>query len=307
MNAKYYGVDVSKDHLDVACEDRVERIENSKAGIRKFIKRLPEGSVVGMEATNTYHLLLADLCYSSGMRVYVVNPRVTRHYRVVRGLRGHTDRMDALTLSSFIEAEHAKQRPYEPLSTDQRKLRTLIKRRSKLVTAKVQIEQSMRGVKDVARELKAVLERMEKLIEKTQMLIDALLDSNDDRSRITTIPGVGTVVSAVLVADLDCCDFRSADAFVAFYGLDPRPNDSGRSRGRRKLSKQGQKLGRTQLYNAAMSASITTAWHGIYMACLDRGLSKVQALIVIARKIARAAWSIYTHKTTFNAERLSCA
>jgi len=23
MNAKYYGVDVSKDHLDVACEDRV--------------------------------------------------------------------------------------------------------------------------------------------------------------------------------------------------------------------------------------------------------------------------------------------
>ena len=307
MSEKNYGVDVSKDHLDIACDGYTERIENMRSTIRSFIKKMPAGSVVGMEATNTYHLLMADMCYEAGMWVYVVNPRVTRHYREVRSLRGHTDRMDALTLASFIEREHEQLRPYEPQSADQRRLKTLIKRRSKLVAVKVQIEQSMRDVKEVRRELKAVIERLERLIKRIETLVEVQLEGNEDRERIAGIAGVGRIVSAALVSDLQVADFRSADSFVAFYGLDPRPNDSGKSKGRRKLSKQGQKQGRMLLYNAAMSAVTTKVWKATYQACLDRGLSKIQALIVIARKIARAAWSIYTHKTTFDPARLSCA
>jgi transposase len=307
MSEKNYGVDVSKDHLDIACDGRVERIDNNKVGIKRLVKKMPAGSVVGMEATNTYHQEMADLCFAAGMRVYVVNPRVTRHYREVRSLRGHTDRLDALTLASFIEREHEQLRPYEPQSADQRRLKTLIKRRSKLVCVKVQIEQSMRDVKEVRRELKAVVDRLAGLIAKIETLVEIQLEGNEDRERIAGIAGVGRIVSAALVSDLQVADFRSADSFVAFYGLDPRPNDSGKSRGRRKLSKQGQRLGRMLLYNAAMSAVTTKVWKSAYQACLDRGLSKIQALIVIARKIARAAWSIYTHKTTFDPARLACA
>lgn len=307
MNAKYYGVDVSKDHLDVACDGRVERIENKKSAIRTFIRKMPCGSIVGMEATNTYHQEMADLCFTAGMRVYVVNPRVTRHYREVRSLRGHTDRLDALTISNFVERESDNLRAYEPLSVDQRRLRILIKRRCKLVSVKVQFIQSMREVKEVARELKAVVERMDKLIKKIETLIDMHLTDNQNRARIAGIVGVGQVVSAALTADLESGSFRSADAFVAFYGLDPRPNDSGRSKGRRRLSKQGQRLGRTLLFNAAMSAVTSKVWSYAYKACLDRGLTKIQSLIVIARKIARAAWSIYAHGTTFDPTRLSCA
>jgi transposase len=303
----YYGVDVSKDTLDIACDGRVVQIENKKSAIKSFIRKMPEGSMVAMEATNTYHIAIADACYAAGMQVYVVNPRITRHYREVMSLRGHNDRMDALTLSRFIKQEQKQLRQYVPKTPDQRRLHTLIRRRCKLVTVKVQVLQSLREVRELKAELNAVVERIEQVIAKIELMIEKLLDGNKDRERIKTIKSVGPVVSAALFSDLNTGEFQSADSFVAYYGLDPRPNDSGRVRGRRKISKQGQRLGRTLLYAAAMSATKTKAWKHLYQRCLDKGLSKVQSLVVIARKIARTAWSIYTHKTTFDPARIASA
>jgi transposase len=157
MKEKYYGVDASKDTLDIACEGKVVQIENNAAAIRSFVKSMPEGSYVGVEATNSYHLGVADICFGAGMRMFVVNPRVTRHYREVRSLRGHTDRMDAQTLALFIEREHSQLRPYLPKTPEQRRLETLIRRRSKLVGVKTQVRQSLQGVKEVGGELEAAL------------------------------------------------------------------------------------------------------------------------------------------------------
>jgi transposase len=302
-----YGVDVSKEKLDVACEGRVVQIENKTKAIGAFVRKMPAGSMVAMEATNIYHLEMADECYRAGIQVYVVNPRITRHYREVKGLRGHTDRMDALTLASFIEGEHDHLRAYIPKTTDQRRLQILIRRRSKLVGIKTQLRHSLTGIKEVKGELEAVMDRVDALIAAMELLIDKLLKDDSDRERIEGIVGVGSVVSAALLSDLRSIEFAKADSFVAFYGLDPRPNQSGKYKGRRKLSKQGQRLGRTLLYNAAMAAAKTKVWAPIYKACLDRGLSKIESLVIIARKIAKTVWSIYKHKTTFDPFRLQVA
>lgn len=304
MEVKYYGVDVSKAKLDVACDGRVVQIENTKSAIKCFVGKMAAGSFVVMEATNTYHLVMADICHICGMRIFVVNPRLTRRYREANGLRGHNDRMDALTLARYIEREHDGLREYVPLSQDQRRLRTLVRRRWKLVVVRTQLVESLGSIKDIGRELKSLLARIDALIAKIELLVDKQLEGNSGRTRIATIKGVGPVVSAVLVADLDAYAFASADAFVAYYGLDAMPNDSGRRRGERKLSKQGQRLGRAMLYTAAMSAVTSKVWKPLYERCQERGLKKVQALIVVARKIARTAWSIHKHNTTFDPNRV---
>lgn len=303
MEVKYHGVDVSRDKLDIACNGTVIEIENTKKAIKSFARKMPAGAFVALEATNTYHMQMADICYSYGMHVYVINPRLTRRYREANGLRGHNDRMDALTLARYIEREYDGLREYTPLSADQRRLRTLVRRRFKLVGMRTQAAESFGSMKELGRELKALLARIDALIAKLELLIDKQLEGNTGRTRIATIKGVGPVVSAVLVADLDAYEFASADAFVAYYGIDPVPNDSGKRKGQRKLSKQGQRLGRTMLYNAAMSAVTSKVWKPLYERCQERGLTKVQALIVIARKIARCAWSIHKHNTTFSPER----
>jgi len=301
---KFYGVDVSKDTLDIACDGKVVQIGNDKRAIRSFLKSMPAGSVVAMESTNSYHLLMADSCYAAGMVAYVVNPRVTRHYREALNLRGHTDRLDATTICSYIRHHHVNLRAYVPKSADQRRLQGLIRRRAKLIGIRVQLLQSMREIKELKSDLDAVVKRMDRMVAQIDVMIDRQLEGNADRGRICTITSVGPVVSAVLVADLQAGNFKSADAFVAFYGLDPVPNDSGKTRGNRRISKKGHRLGRTMLYVAAISAASSKAWKPIYERILAKGLSKVQALVCLARKIARAAWSIYTHKTEFQPERL---
>jgi len=158
---KFYGVDVSKDTLDIACDGKVVQIGNDKRAIRSFLKSMPAGSVVAMESTNSYHLLMADSCYAAGMVAYVVNPRVTRHYREALNLRGHTDRLDATTICSYIRHHHVNLRAYVPKSADQRRLQGLIRRRAKLIGIRVQLLQSMREIKELKSDLDAVVKRMD--------------------------------------------------------------------------------------------------------------------------------------------------
>jgi len=304
MDVKFYGVDVSKEWLDIACDGRVVRIENTKAAVKSFARKMAPGSSVALEATNTYHMVMADLCHSLGIRVFVINPRLTRRYREANGLRGKNDRMDALTLARYVEREQDGLREYVPLCADAKRLRSLTRRRWKLVGIRTQAQASFGSMKELGRELKALLARIDALIAKLELLIDKQLEGNTGRAHIATITGVGPVVSAVLVSDLDAYSFAGADAFVAYYGLDPISNDSGKRNGVRRLSKQGQRLGRTMLYNAAISAVTSKVWKPIYQRCLERGLKKVQALIVVARKIARCAWSIHKHGTTFDPSRV---
>lgn len=233
--------------MDVACDGKLVRIDNTRNAIRSFVKGVPAGSVMAMESTNKYHLAMADLCHAGGVVVYVVNPRMTHHYREALNLRGHTDELDARTICSYIKHHHAALRAYVPKSDDQRRLQSLIRRRSKLTAVRVQLQQSIGDIRELKSDLDAVVKRIDKMIAQIDVMIDKHLEGNEGRERLATIKGVGRVVSAVLVADLDAGQFTSADAFVAFYGIDPAPNDSGKSKGKRKISKKGHRLGRSLL------------------------------------------------------------
>ena len=98
---------------------------------------------------------------------------------------------------------------------------------------------------------------------------------------------------------------RNADAAVAFVGCDTRAEDSGERRGRRRVSKRGPSELRRLLFNAAIAASKSKIWNPIYQHYRQTGLSSTAVLCIIARKIVRAAWSIYAHKTTFDPNRLT--
>jgi hypothetical protein len=46
-------------------------------------------------------------------------------------------------------------------------------------------------------------------------------------------------------------------------------------------------------------------WRPLYEHLPGQGLSSTAALVILARRIARTAWSIYTHKTDFDPSRLT--
>ena len=136
-------------------------------------------------------------------------------------------------------------------------------------------------------------------------MVEASPDRQQNFTRLCTITGVGTVIGSALVNTLERVPVKNADAFVAFTGLDPRPDDSGQHRGKRRLSKRGSAELRRLLYLAALSAVKTKPWRPLYEHYRAKGLSSTAALVILARRIARTAWSIYTYKTEFDPARLT--
>lgn len=53
---------------------------------------------------------------------------------------------------------------------------------------------------------------------------------------------------------------------------------------------------RRLLYVAAMSAKKTKVWKPLFEHYRAKGLSSTAALVILARRIARTAWSMYTYK-----------
>jgi len=121
----------------------------------------------------------------------------------------------------------------------------------------------------------------------------------EDMKRCRKIGGVGPLTSAGLAIIYQRGHFRSADAFIAFLGLDVRVRDSGKQRGKRKLTKKGDAELRRLLYNAAMSASRTAAWRPFYQRHLDRGFTRTQALVALARKLARVAFALMKNQSDY--------
>ena len=93
--------------------------------------------------------------------------------------------------------------------------------------------------------------------------------------------------------------FANADAFIAYLGLDVRLRESGRYKGKRKLTKHGEPELRRLLWLAGKPATQYPPFAAYRDAQLAKGLSKTAARVVLARKLARVAFAMLRDGTDF--------
>lgn len=308
------GVDVAKDHLVIAFAHAPagQTIANAKAAIAQWLKTVPAGACLGVEATGRYHQTLVELAHNHGCVVYVLNPKDCQHYFAATGARAKTDRIDAQLIARFIARESGNLRPYVPLAPAHQGAIALLRRRAKLIAVKGTVRQSFAGVSGMATELKALLAKIDGLTAKIDARLAAFIAADERRAAkakdLQTIVGVGPLISTGLLLTLSRGDFPRADSFVAYTGLDLRVKDSGQKRGQRTLTKRGHGELRRLLYTAAMAASRSKVWCPLYQHYCQRGFTRIQALVILARRIAKTAWSIYKHDgSTFDPQRLTKA
>jgi transposase len=85
---------------------------------------------------------------------------------------------------------------------------------------------------------------------------DVLLADRPDYQYLRTIPGIGSVIALVILAEAgDLRRFAHYRQFLKFCGLDLAKSQSGASRSRDQLSKRGNARLRCALWMAAMSAA----------------------------------------------------
>ncbi|HEX42158.1 MAG TPA: IS110 family transposase [Phycisphaerales bacterium] len=115
--------------------------------------------------------------------------------------------------------------------------------------------------------------------------------------------GITAKLVAVIHAESDPIqDFRSADQYVAYTGLDPSSRRSGDTINRRgKISKRGSPTLRRALYLAAF---VVTRKHACFRRLYQRhrrqGKGHSNALVVVARHLARVVWRLLTDRRQFS-------
>jgi transposase len=301
------GCDVSKSMIDVAItgQDRRLQIANEAHALQAFASTLPARSRIGMESTGTFHEELADALVAAGHQVFVINPRWIRAYARGLGMRGKSDRSDALVIARYVAAEHEHLHPYEPPTPAQRELRGLLKRRIALAKLAAATRQSL------GEDAAAVLQEFKRLLKQLERRISDVINANPDwkslATRLRQLPGVGVLTAAQLVATLTRTPFNSVDAFIAHTGTDPRANDSGHKRGRRRLTHHGSAALRSLLFMAAMAASRNPQWRSYFDAERAKGLPATAAYVIVARRIGRIAFSLFKTGQDYDSKRLPTA
>lgn len=226
------------------------------AGLTAWAQSLGEVLIV-MEATGGYERPAMLHLQEGGLEVALVNPRQVRDFAKGIGQLAKTDALDAAVLAEF--ARLVDPAPAEKSSPKQRELDALVTRRRQLIDMQSAeknrasqpgdrfIDKTLqRMLKAIGREIKAVEERIAKLIEADEQWkakLDLLLST----------PGVGKATAATLIAELPELGRINRQEVAALVGVAPFARDSG-STGRTRSIWGGRKRVRNMLYMAALSA-----------------------------------------------------
>jgi transposase len=309
------GVDVAKASLVVARHgtQASQALVNSPPAIWAWLKALPAGACIAMESTGRYHLELASQASAAGFSVYVLNAMDVHHYAKAMGQRGKTDPLDAHLIAQYVAHQllgrgRKRLRPWQPTPRLLGELRDLLKARVQLANSCARLTMALAHVTALEEEGRALREHFKKLMAQIDAKVATLMVSDMQLAqgckRLQTITGVGPQGAALLATLLTRIEFANSDALVAYSGLDPRPEDSGSKRGKRRLSKKGDPQLRRQLYLCAMAATRSALFRPMYEALKGRGLPSTAALVVLARKLLRIAFAVWRSGQPFEPSKL---
>jgi len=291
----WIGIDTGKDELVIDDGRRTITVSNTAAAIRQWLKQLPGPARIGVEATGTYHLQVLELASEKGHQPYVIDGFRLNRYRDVVGDRAKTDLTDARLVRRYLRNEFDELRPWQAPPVAYTRLKSLLRRRAKIVQARTALRQSLAGVPELRAVSRGLLERINGALAQIDRLLKRWVEKaglQDAVRRLDQIEGIGPLVAAAFATSYLRGEFRSSDAFVAFLGLDVRVRDSGKRVGQRRLSKKGDGEMRRLAYIAAMAASRSGRWKEQHLANQARGLSRIQSLVIIARKLVRLAFAL---------------
>lgn len=298
------GVDVAKDEIVVYRSDleQILIVENERSALGKWLKALPANSAIALEATNIYHLDTTEMAHEMGHDVYVIDGSRLNRYRDGIGVRAKTDALDAALLARYLSKESDRLRIWSPPPKAYTQLKSLLRRRAKLVRSCVALKQSWRNeplLKEAFDLLLASIDQFEKAIQKA--LKDIVNDAGiqDQVKRCQAVEGVGVLTATAAATAFLRGEFADSDEYIAFLGMDPRVRQSGQKDQRRHLSKRGDSEFRRLLHNSAMAASRSPVWKPYYESYLARGLKGTQALVILARKLARVMFALMKNQSEY--------
>lgn len=310
------GIDVAKDHLDVAVQGGqldVLRYGNDVDGHSALVAALqPLGvGLVVMEATGGYEAALACALQASGLAVAVVNPRQARDFAKSMGFLAKTDGIDARLLAEFagvlVRREDLASFIRPLTDSQQQTLAAMVTRRRQLLTMLLSERQRLQLAIAVVRpSIEAMVEAIRKQLDEVEgQMVSHVGEHYAELDKLLrSASGIGPVASATLIAELPELGLLNRRQIAALVGVAPMANDSGKRHGRRRV--QG---GRFEIRRVLYMATLTATVHNptikaFYQHLLTAGKLPKVALVACMRKLlttlnamvrTNTPWSVNFH------------
>ena len=288
----YVGVDVSKERLDVAVwpGDEFFSTPNDARAVRRVIQRLQGLNCrrIVLEATGGYETLLAGALWAAGLPVVVVNPRWARSFAQGIGQLAKTDRLDARMLARYAARPELKVRELPDEET--RKPRELCARRDELVEMLVAEQHRLEHAsKVVGREINGHITFLRKRLKRVDHDIDQAVKRSsvwrDKSALLQSMPGVGKVSCANLLARLPELGRLNRREVAALVGVAPLKNQSGKFRGVEMIGAGRPALRRTLYMSALCGIRSNPVLRAHYLRLRAAGKPAKVALVAAMRKL----------------------
>jgi transposase len=325
MGPVFVGIDVSARTLVVALErdhqpgrQRREFLNTAVGheGLIQWLSKSATAVQVCIEATGLYSLDLAlALHRAEGIEVMVANPRAIADFAKALLQRSKTDQLDAEVMLEF-----ARRMPFvawQPPSSPQLDLRALMRRITGLKLVSQQEKNRLHSVSQsaeitplVRKDIQSHLVQLERHIEKLEHQAETIVQADRELARqfchLVSVRGIARVSALHLLAELVVlAPDMTARQWVAHAGLDPRHHESGTSVHKpTRISRAGNRYLRSALFMPALVATQHDPnIRAFYQKLVDRGKTKMQAIVAVMRKLLHALHGMLRTDSDFVGEK----
>ncbi len=310
------GIDISTERLDVAdsnakiVQEVDYTIDDIKSKILKFIKK-PSETLVVCEATGGLEYELVDMLHDAKIDVVVANPARIRDFAKGHGFLEKSDKIDARVLQLYgkqVNVSLAK-----PRTLQERNFIALTRRRTQLLQLISQESNRRRQSNDP--QVRAFLDDMLKSLKTQMKTVDSCIEkalgeqakTNPTIDVIRSVPGVGVVLTATLVAELPELGTISRTKIAKLVGVAPMIKQSGKSDERRR-ARGGRGGVRRVLYMATLAATQKNeVIKKRYIRLVSSGKPKKLALVACMRTLLTILNDMARHQTKWGEEKKSVA
>lgn len=342
MNITSVGVDLAKDVFSVCAmssEGRaVERRELKRAAFAAWLRRLPKGCVVGMEACGASHHWAREMSVM-GLVPRIMAAEFVEPHRKSRAMKNDRNDAEAVALAvrdatmRFVSIKTTEQQARlsrhrmregwkEERTAMMNRIRGLLTEfgvvfpRSSVALRKglaeaVHDQRVPMAVRELVAWAREDLERLDQRIAVCDRAIGLACRTDDTARRLQEMMGVGpTTADAVIATVGNAKEFRNGRQFAAWMGVVPRQFSSGGKARLGAITRRGDAYLRTLLVQGAKSVlkqALKAAPENATR--LQRWATDLHAragyhktLVAIANKNARVLWALLAREEGYNPE-----
>lgn len=325
------GIDFGSEQLDVKLAAQYQdgtrkvlfsrRFENKEIGFKsldgwtKEKCRQKDVEVrISCEATGVYHERCCYFLHGLGYYVTVEVPSRVKNYKKSCGFNSKNDNIDAAALAYMGLEKNL--RKWEPVNSFYYELRSLTRYHQSLQEMQTSLrnqlhaeQAGMHTSKQVVKQLKAGIQLFEGQLQELEKAVEEKIASEPEVKRkadnVTVIKGVGIMTVATVVAEANGFTwFTNRRQVTKYTGYDVIDDQSGKRKGKSKISKKGNAHIRRALYFPAINLVTykVKPFAAKYERIFERTKIKMKAYTALQKDLLLMIFTLWKYDRKYDAD-----